>query len=158
MGFWQELSFIFQLPQASSKMSKAATDVEKAEIEFEICNLSENSFICLFILPTNILLEDNSAVVSSSPEWELFQIFLLTIHHVLCRVTESDKDMAKLLHAEYLDSIEQEKKMNDPKRKFGCNYCDFRAITSVGLKKHLNKEHPYKDWNNWWTCKYSVIL
>ena len=53
--------------------------------------------------------------------------------------------MARLLHAEYLENIEQEKKMKDPKRKFGCDYCDFRAITSVGLKKHLNKEHPYKD-------------
>ena len=101
--------------QAPTKMSKAATDVKKAEIEFQICNLSENSFICLFVLPTNILLEDNTAVVSSSPEWELFQIFLLTIHHVLCRVTESDKDMARLLQAEYLENIEQEKKMKDPK-------------------------------------------
>ena len=92
-------------------MSKAATDEEKAKIEFQICNLSANSFVCLFVLPTNILLEDNTAVVSSSPEWELFQIFLLTIHHVLCRFNESDKAMDRLLHAECLNNMEQEKKI-----------------------------------------------
>ena len=58
---------------------------------------------------------------------------------------ESDQEMAKQLHAEYLEEMEEEKKAKDPKRKFGCIYCEYKALTSVGLKKHLNKEHPYKD-------------
>ena len=33
----------------------------------------------------------------------------------------------------------------EKKKKFPCNYCDFRAMTPVGLKKHLNKVHPYPD-------------
>ena len=53
--------------------------------------------------------------------------------------------MAKQLHAEYLEEMGEEKKYKDSKRKFGCICCDFKALTSVGLKKHLNKEHPYKD-------------
>ena len=36
-----------------------------------------------------------------------------------------------------LDPVEKKKK------KFVCDYCDFRAMTPLGLKKHLNKEHPY---------------
>ena len=53
--------------------------------------------------------------------------------------------MAKQLLAEYLEEMEEEKKAKDPKRKFVCIYCEYKALTSVGLTKHLNKEHPYKD-------------
>ena len=53
--------------------------------------------------------------------------------------------MAKQSHVEYLEEMEEEKKAKDPKRKFGFMYCEYKALTSVGLKKHLNKEHPYKD-------------
>ena len=34
---------------------------------------------------------------------------------------------------------------DEKKKKFPCEYCDFRAMTPVGLKKHLNKVHPYPD-------------
>ena len=53
--------------------------------------------------------------------------------------------MASTLYAEHLEEIAEKQKANDPKRKFACDYCDFKALTSMGLKKHLNKEHPYKD-------------
>ena len=53
--------------------------------------------------------------------------------------------MEKELYADYLEEMEEEKKNKDPKRKFGCSYCGFKALTSLGLTKHLNKEHPYKD-------------
>ena len=30
-------------------------------------------------------------------------------------------------------------------KKFKCDMCDFRAMTSLGVKKHLNKQHPWKE-------------
>ena len=60
-------------------------------------------------------------------------------------MTETDQEMANVLLKEYNEELEEEKKNKDPKRKFACDLCDFRALTSVGLKKHLNKVHPYKD-------------
>ena len=57
--------------------------------------------------------------------------------------------MATLLNAECLENMEAEEKeeikVKDPKRKFSCGYCDFGALTPLGLKKHLNKVHPYPD-------------
>ena len=54
-------------------------------------------------------------------------------------------DYAKNLYVDYQGEIAERKKFQDPKRKFKCDLCDFRALTAVGLKKHLNKVHPYKD-------------
>ena len=40
-------------------------------------------------------------------------------------------------------------KMCDPEKeklkKFKCEMCDFRAMTALGVKKHLNKQHPWKE-------------
>ena len=33
----------------------------------------------------------------------------------------------------------------DKLKKFKCEMCDFRAMTSYGVKKHLNKQHPWKE-------------
>ena len=30
-------------------------------------------------------------------------------------------------------------------KKFKCEMCDFRAMTALGVKKHLNKQHPWKE-------------
>ena len=30
-------------------------------------------------------------------------------------------------------------------KKFKCHMCDFKAMTSLGVKKHLNKQHPWKE-------------
>ena len=40
-------------------------------------------------------------------------------------------------------SVIQPLSAEEKKKKFPCKYCDFRAMTPVGLKKHLNKVHPY---------------
>ena len=68
---------------------------------------------------------------------------------IVFRITESDQEMAKILNTEYLENMEAEEKeeikVKDPKRKFACGYCDFSALTPLGLKKHLKKVHPYPD-------------
>ena len=53
------------------------------------------------------------------------------------KITESDQEKAKQLHAEYVEEMEEEKKAKDPKQRFGDIYCEFKALTSVGLKKQL---------------------
>jgi len=58
-------------------------------------------------------------------------------------VTESDCEQAKLSHEEYLRELKEMQQAK--KKKFKCDLCDFRAMTAVGLKKHLNKQHPYPD-------------
>ena len=40
-------------------------------------------------------------------------------------------------------SVIQPLSAEEKKKKFPCDYCDFRAMTPLGLKKHLNKVHPY---------------
>ena len=60
-------------------------------------------------------------------------------------VTESDSEFAKRLFSDYQEEQAEREKANDPKRKFKCDLCSFRAMTAVGLKKHLNKVHPYPD-------------
>ena len=60
-------------------------------------------------------------------------------------LTESDSQYARTLYTEYQEELAEKQKFNDPKRKFKCDLCYFRALTAVGLKKHLNKVHPYKD-------------
>ena len=60
-------------------------------------------------------------------------------------VTESDSEFAKRLFPDYQEEQAERQKANDPKRKFKCDLCTFRAMTAVGLKKHLNKVHPYPD-------------
>ena len=60
-------------------------------------------------------------------------------------MTESDSEYAKTLFVEYQEELAEKEKFKDPKRKFKCDLCDFTAITTIGLKKHLNKVHPYKD-------------
>ena len=40
-------------------------------------------------------------------------------------------------------SVIQPLSAEEKKKKFPCEYCDFRAMTPLGLKKHLNKVHPY---------------
>ena len=40
-------------------------------------------------------------------------------------------------------SVIQPLSAEEKKKKFPCDYCDFRAMTPLGLKKHLNKIHPY---------------
>ena len=50
---------------------------------------------------------------------------------------------------EYEKVPEQVEKMCDPEKeklkKFKCEMCDFRAMTALGVKKHLNKQHPWKE-------------
>ena len=53
-------------------------------------------------------------------------------------VTESDDEIQSIKVVQPLSAEEK-------KKKFPCSYCDFRAMTPVGLKKHLNKVHPYPD-------------
>lgn len=59
------------------------------------------------------------------------------------RVTQSDCDQAKISFQEY--SLELKEMEKEKKKKFKCDLCDFRALTALGVKKHLNKEHPYPD-------------
>ena len=40
-------------------------------------------------------------------------------------------------------SVIQPLSAEEKKKKFPCDYCDFRAMTPLGLKKHLNKVYPY---------------
>ena len=34
-------------------------------------------------------------------------------------------------------------RQQEMKKKFACDLCGFKAMTALGLKKHLNKVHPY---------------
>ena len=51
------------------------------------------------------------------------------------------------------ERVVEEEKVEVPKsdpekeklKKFKCEMCDFRAMTALGVKKHLNKQHPWKE-------------
>ena len=50
---------------------------------------------------------------------------------------------------EFEKAPEPAAKVVDPEKeklkKFKCEMCDFRAMTALGVKKHLNKQHPWKE-------------
>ena len=50
---------------------------------------------------------------------------------------------------EYEKVPESVEKICDPEKeklkKCKCEMCDFRAMTALGVKKHLNKQHPWKE-------------
>ena len=62
---------------------------------------------------------------------------------------EEVEEWRKEFENEVLIEEPVEKPKTDPEKeklkKFCCGLCDFRAMTSMGLKKHLNKQHPWKE-------------
>ena len=83
------------------------------------------------------------------------------------RICQADEDMAREAGEVYAREVEEwrrEVEMADKKeevsqpvqpvicdpekeklKKFKCHMCDFKAMTSLGVKKHLNKQHPWKE-------------
>ena len=59
------------------------------------------------------------------------------------RLTDGDREQANTSYQEYLEELKESEQ--EQKKKFKCDLCSFRAMTAVGLKKHLNKQHPYPD-------------
>ena len=116
------------------------------------------------VMPTDIITEDGTVLVTSVHEYEKVSnrfYFILISFSVL----DIDVQAAISSYAHFKDLIEVDDKTEvtesedeiqsikvvqplsaeEKKKKFPCSYCDFRAMTPVGLKKHLNKVHPYPD-------------
>ena len=80
-----------------------------------------------------------------------FSVLDIDIQAAISSHNKYKESMTKQVKLMENNNEEQEGKVVPPtsaeekKKKFPCNYCDFRAMTPVGLKKHLNKVHPYPD-------------
>ena len=67
----------------------------------------------------------------------------LDINKNFLRLTDGDRQHANISYQQYLEDLKESEQ--EKKKKFVCDLCSFRAMTAMGLKKHLKKQHPYPD-------------
>lgn len=118
-------------------------------LDMPMNNINRDQFTFI-IMPTDIITDDGTCLVTS-----LHDVLDIDIQAAISSHNKYKESMTRQLETKELlennKEEEEEIKIVQPlsaeekKKKFPCGYCDFRAMTPVGLKKHLNKVHPYPD-------------
>jgi len=120
----EEANILHQIPPQSSPAP--ACNETGAELSFSLDKVDVNRF-SLIVIPTSLHVTNMGQCLLSSAQ----------------TLTDGDRQQANISHQQYLEELKESEQ--EKKKKFECDLCSFRAMTAVGLKKHLNKQHPYPE-------------